>query len=73
MKKCEVLVDRVSLVVSKGSIVIVDDRQYEIAKGFLKPTEMAKEVKHEVKEVREDIVEEQPLEKEEKPKRRKKK
>lgn len=39
MKKCEVLVDRVSLVVGKGSIVLVDDKQYEVARQFIKPVE----------------------------------
>lgn len=35
-KKYEVLVDRISLVVGKGSIVTVDERQYEVARPFLK-------------------------------------
>ena len=35
-KKFEVLVDRISLVVGKGSIVTVDERQYEIARPYLK-------------------------------------
>lgn len=39
MIKCEVIVDRASLVVGKGSIVVVDDRQFELARQFLKPVE----------------------------------
>ena len=35
-KKYEVLVDRISLVVEKGSVVVVDERQYEVARPFLK-------------------------------------
>ena len=52
MKKCEVLATRVSLVVEKGSVVLVDDRQFEIAKQFLKPIveeEKTEEPKEEVK------------------------
>lgn len=44
MKKCEVIVDRVSLIVNKGSIVEVDDIQFELARQFLKPVgKVAKE------------------------------
>ena len=74
-KKCEVIAERVSLVVSKGSVVIVDDRQFEIAKQFLKPLNEAKvekpvvEDKPAVIEMRE---EEKPLEKEVKSKKKKK-
>ncbi len=39
MKKCEVLAERISLVVGKGSIVLVNDTQFELAKKFLKPVE----------------------------------
>lgn len=64
MKKCEVLVERVSLVVGKGSIVEVDDVQYELARQFLKPlgnkTEK-KEVETEVKTV--ETKEEKPSKK----------
>lgn len=69
MKKCEVLVDRVSLVVGKGSIVLVDDKQFELARNFLKPVDMPKaEAKKPVEvEVREEAVVE------EKPKRKSKK
>lgn len=42
MKKCEVVVDRVSLVVGKGSVVFVEDRQYELARAFLKPVKKDK-------------------------------
>ena len=56
MIKCEVLVDRVALVVGKGSIVNVDEKQFELARQFIKPIHEAKaEVKAEVKE---DVVEE---------------
>lgn len=64
MKKCEVLVDRVSLTVGKGSIVMVEDKQYEVARQFLKPLD--KVVKEEPKEDVEDEI------KEEKPKKKKK-
>lgn len=36
MKKCEVLADT-CISVKKGSIVYVDDRQFELAKRVLKP------------------------------------
>lgn len=39
MRKCEVLAERVSLVVGKGSIVFVDDRQFELARQFIKPVD----------------------------------
>jgi hypothetical protein len=54
MIKCEVLVDRVALVVGKGSIVNVDEKQFELARQFIKPI---KEAKAEVK-AEEDVVEE---------------
>ena len=41
MKKCEVLCNTV-IAVQKGSIVIVDDRQYEHARHKLKPLEEVK-------------------------------
>lgn len=37
MVKCEVIADRVSLVVDKGSIVVLDERQFELARQFVKP------------------------------------
>ena len=43
MKKCEVLCNTV-IAVQKGSIVIVDDRQYEHARRKLKPIEEVKKV-----------------------------
>ena len=43
MKKCEVLCNTV-IAVQKGSIVIVDDRQYEHARHKLKPVEEVKKV-----------------------------
>lgn len=39
MRKCEVLNDTV-IAVKKGSIVIVEDKQFELAKKHLKPIEM---------------------------------
>lgn len=39
MKKCEIIVDRLGLTALKGSIVYVDDRQFEAAKQYLKPLE----------------------------------
>ena len=38
MKKCEVLTDT-ALAVLKGSIVLVNDKQYELARRVLKPVE----------------------------------
>lgn len=66
MKKCEVLVDRVSLVVGKGSIVLVDDKQFELARNFIKPIDLPKpkEVKEvEIKDNQESVVEEKPKKK----------
>lgn len=67
MKKCEVLVDRCSLVVGKGSIVYVDERQFELARNFIKPLgeEKTKEPKTEKpkEEVKENVVEEKPKKK----------
>lgn len=57
MIKCEVL-GKTSLVVEKGSIVLVDDRQFELARRVLKPVEMKKA--------------EEPKAEEEKPKKSKK-
>lgn len=62
MKKCEILADRVSLVVGKGSVVFVDEKQFELARNFLKPVDMDMP-KAEVKEIETA---------EEKPKRKKK-
>lgn len=63
MKKCEVLVDRVSLVVGKGSIVYVDEKQFELARNFIKPLEKAKVEEPKEEEVKEDVVEEKPKKK----------
>lgn len=60
MKKCEVLAERVTLVVNKGSIVIVDDVQAEIARTLLKPLN-EKPVEQKVEE--KPTLEEQPEEK----------
>lgn len=54
MKKCEVLVERISLTVNKGSVVIVDDKQFEVAKKFLKPLDIREPKKVEEVETRED-------------------
>lgn len=48
MIKCEVLIDT-ALAIKKGSIVLVDERQYELARRVLKPCE---EKKEEVKKVK---------------------
>ena len=37
MVKCEVLATKMSLVVGVGSVVFVDERQFEIAKRYLRP------------------------------------
>lgn len=55
MVKCEVLVDKVSLVVCKGSIVYVDEKQFELARHLIKPVDMPKA---EVQEV--EVAEEKP-------------
>lgn len=73
-KKCEVIAERVSLVVAKGSVVFVDDRQFEIAKQFLKPLNEAK-VEKPVADDKPAVIEtreEKPLEKEVKSKKKKK-
>lgn len=46
MIKCEVL-DTCNIVVGKGSIVEVSERQYELARKFLKPLNAKKEIKSE--------------------------
>jgi len=57
--KCEVLVDRVSLVVGKGSIVNIDDRQFELARQFVKPIQIEKPVEAKPVEAKaNDVVEE---------------
>ena len=40
MKKCEVLVDT-CISIKKGSIVFVEDKQFELARRVLKPIEEA--------------------------------
>lgn len=35
--KCEVLVDKITLVVNKGSLVDVDEQQFELARQFIRP------------------------------------
>lgn len=42
MRQCEVLADKISITVNKGSIVNVDDLQYELARKHLKPIESKK-------------------------------
>lgn len=59
MVKCEVLVDRVALVVGKGSIVNVDEKQFELARMFVKPIKGESEAK--VEEI--DVVEEKKVKK----------
>lgn len=39
MRKCEVISDKAVIVVGKGSIVFVDDRQFELSRMHLKPIE----------------------------------
>lgn len=58
MRKCEVIVDRLSVVCGKGSVVYVEDRQFEIASRFLKAL---------------DVTTEEPVEEAEKTKRVRKK
>lgn len=48
--KCEVIVNRLSLVVGKGSIVEIDERQWELARQFVKPIKTANEENEEVVE-----------------------
>ena len=70
MKKCEVLAERVTLVVNKGSIVIVDDVQAETARALLKPVEEKAQEKPVERPV--ELPQEQPVE-EKKTKKTKKK
>lgn len=72
MRKCEVLVERVSLVVGKGSIVVVDEQQYEIARSFLKPIGEAKAVAAAKPEEKVEAPKEESVKEVEKPKRKKK-
>lgn len=58
MKKCEVIVDAATLVVGKGSVVIVSDKQWELARAYLKPIDEKKAVKEEKADVVEEIKEE---------------
>lgn len=44
MIKCEVLADT-AIAIKKGSIVLVDERQFEIARKILKPCEEEKKTK----------------------------
>jgi hypothetical protein len=46
MRKCEVLNDTV-IAIKKGSIVLVDDKQFELARKVLKPVTEEKEEKAE--------------------------
>ena len=50
MKKCEVIADRIGLTVEKGSIVILNDRQYELLRKYVKPVEEKVTRKRTVKE-----------------------
>lgn len=45
MKKCEVIVDAINIVVGKGSVVYVSDKQYELARFGLKAINDKKEEK----------------------------
>lgn len=45
------VIKKVSLVVDEGSIVIVDGRQYELAKQFLKPMATEKTIEQVEKKV----------------------
>lgn len=49
MIKCEVVADRVSLIVHKGSIVLVDEMQYELARQFIKPVSEEEKPKRKAK------------------------
>lgn len=55
MKKYEVVVDRVSLVVGKGSIVYCDDMQGQLASAFLKPLHEEKKVEKAVDETEQEV------------------
>ena len=69
MKKCEVL-DNTVIAVGKGSIVIVSDRQYELARNKLKPIDVKKE-EPKVVEAKEDEIEIKPIEESVQPKAQK--
>lgn len=53
MKKCEVLAERVTLTICKGSIVYVDDVQAEVARAFLKECDKV-ELKAQVEEEKQE-------------------
>lgn len=55
MKKYEVVAERVSLVIGKGSIVYCDDRQADIAKAFLKELGETKKVEKAVDETEQEV------------------
>lgn len=62
MRKCEVIAERVTLTVCKGSIVNLDDVQAELARSLVKPVSEAKaEKKVEVEET--ETQEEKPVKK----------
>lgn len=69
MIKCEVL-DTCTIVVGKGSIVEVSERQFELARKTLKPIE-SKQAKSEVKAEKVEKVEEVEVPKKETRKRKK--
>ena len=56
MKKCEVLND-CNLSIKKGSVVFVDDRQFEVAKKLLKPIKEAKAEKVNEEEATPQVIE----------------
>ena len=56
MKKCEVLKDCV-IAICKGSVVIVNDKQFELARKVLKP------ITEKVVDTQEEVVEEAPKKK----------
>lgn len=62
MIKCEVLVDRVALVVGKGSIVNVDEKQFELARQFIKPVKV-EGIEISLEEKKPDVVEEKKVKK----------
>jgi len=62
MIKCEVLVDRVALVVGKGSIVNVDEKQFELARQFIKPVKV-ESINNSIEEKKPDVVEEKKVKK----------
>lgn len=61
MKKCEVIAAAATIVVGKGSIVYVSEKQYELARYALKPVEEKAEKPEKVEAVEAPVEEEKVI------------